>query len=332
MASFRVLITDRAWPDSSIEQSIYAPLGGEVVEPPATDEATLCELAATCDAVATNWAKVTERVVRAGEGRLRAIGRLGIGIDNIAVATATELGLPVCNCPDYCIDEVSDHALGMLIALSRKIAFFHLRTKRGEYNLAAGGMLQRLRGQTLGLVGLGRTAQALVPKARALGLVVVSANRSGNDYGTGCEMVSFDELLRRSDFISLHAPLTPETRHLFGRDQFRAMKPTAHLINTSRGALIDEAALYEAIQAGEIAGAALDVFNPEPPNIHQPLFQDERVLVTPHAAFISQQSLDDMRRRVALQLVEALRGNVPNNLVNPDVLGRRKTWPSPLAK
>jgi D-3-phosphoglycerate dehydrogenase len=314
----RVLITDRAWPDTAIEAAVLAPLGAELIDAPVGDEATLISLAAEADAIATNWAHVTDAVIRAAP-RCRVIARFGIGVDNIAIVTATALGIPVVNCPDYCVSEVSDHTLGLLLACARRIGFFHLRTKRGEYNLSAAAGQQRLSTQTLGLVGLGHIGREVCLKARALGLNVIAHTRSGSDQGLGCPMVSLDRLLAESDYVSLHAPLTPATRHLMGSAQFARMKPTAYLLNTSRGGLVDEAALWAALQAGQLAGAALDVFAPEPPDLSQPLFQDERVIVTPHAAFVSEQSLEQMRRQALEQVVQVLTGQRPQNVLNPQV-------------
>jgi D-3-phosphoglycerate dehydrogenase len=319
MPGFRVLMTDRAWPDSHIERQILSTIDAELIEAPATDEATLCSLAAPVDAIMTNWAKVTPQVVRTAT-RCQVICRLGIGLDNIAVDTATELRIPVTNIPDYCVREVADHTLALLLACARKITFFHHRTKQGEYRLQAGPAMHRLQGQVLGLVGLGRIARDLVPKARALGLQVVAHSSSGNDYGTGIPMVSFDELLACSDYISLHAPATAQSRGMFRLPQFERMRRGAYLINTSRGALIDEADLWTALQQDLIAGAALDVFEPEPPDLSQPLFQDERVIVTPHAAFVSEESLAELRTRVATQVVEVFSGRRPENIINPQVL------------
>ncbi len=313
---FRVLMTDRAWPETEIEREVLHQANAELIEAPATDEATLVELAKDVDAIATNWAQVTERVIRTCV-RCKVVARLGIGLDNIHVATATSLGIPVTNCPDYCVSEVSDHALGLLLACARRIGFFHLRTKRGEYDLSAATKMRRLSEQTVGLVGLGNTARELVPKLRALGLTVIVYTPSGSDHGTGCRMVSLVELLSKSDFISLHAPLTPESRHLINAERLKMMKPTAYLINTSRGGLVDSAALWEALQERRIAGAALDVFEPEPPNLNEPLYRDERVIVTPHAAFVSDESLIQMRRQAMDQVAQALRGERPNNVVNP---------------
>ncbi|HUE14394.1 MAG TPA: C-terminal binding protein [Planctomycetaceae bacterium] len=318
---FRVLITDRAWPDCAVEREILGRIGAEVIDAPHGDEATLVELARDADAIGTCWAHVTESVIRAAP-RCRVVARFGIGLDNISVETASELGIPVCNVPDYCVSEVSDHALALLMACARNVAFFHARTKAGEYRLGAGPPMKRLAGATLGLVGFGRIARALWPKARAIGLNVVAHSQRGDDRGTGCPMVSLDELLARSEFVSLHAPLTELTHNMIGDRQFQQMKPAAYLVNTSRGALVDQGALWRAISTGRIAGAALDVFDPEPPDLSQPLYRHERVIVTPHAAFLSEESLRDLRTRASQQIAEALQGRRPENVVNPKVYDR----------
>lgn len=313
---FRVLMTDRAWPDTEIERRILRQADAELVEAPTADEPTLVRLANDVDAIVTNWAQVTDRVIRSCP-KCRIVSRLGIGIDNIAVATATERGIPVTNCPDYCVSEVSDHALGLLLACARRIAFFHGRTKNREYDLSAATPMRRLSEQTVGLIGLGHIARELVPKLRALGMTVIAHTPSNSDHGTGCRMVSFQELLGQSDFISLHAPYSPATRHLIGADALRKVKSTAYLINTSRGGLVDPDALWKALQENRIAGAALDVFDPEPPDLNDPLYRDERVIVTPHAAFVSAESLSQMRSQALEQVIQALRGERPNNVVNP---------------
>jgi D-3-phosphoglycerate dehydrogenase len=256
--------------------------------------------------------------------KCKVVARLGIGIDNIAVDTATELGIPVTNCPDYCVAEVSDHALGLLLACARRIAFFHLRTKNGEYNLGAATSMRRLSEQTVGLVGLGKIACELAPKLRALGMTVIAHTPSGSDHGTGCRMAPLDQLLEESDYVSLHAPYLPETRHLMNGDNLKKMKSTAYLINTSRGGLVDADALWNAIRNNQLAGAALDVFEPEPPDLNDPLYRDERVIVTPHAAFVSVESLIYMRQQAVNQVVQALRGETPDNVVNPKFARHRK--------
>jgi len=318
----RVFITDRAWPDTSIEGGILEAVGAEIIEPPATDESTLSRLAASADAIITNWAQVTTNVVQSAR-KCRVICRSGIGLDNIDIATATSRGVPVTNIPDYCVTEVADHALALLLACARQIAFFHLRTKQGEYRLQSAQPMPRLSGKVLGLIGLGRIARALGERARALGMEIVAHTPSGNARGIDCRMLSLEDLLEVSDFISIHAPLTPATKHLLGMAQFERMKRNAYLINTSRGGLIDHAALAAALDRGLLAGAALDVFDPEPPDLTHPLFRDERVIVTPHAAFVSVESLIELRTRVARQVLEVFQGRRPESVVNPEVYENR---------
>jgi D-3-phosphoglycerate dehydrogenase len=317
---FRVLITDRAWPDLDIERGILSTVGAEIIDSPSGDEDTLVELARDADAIGTCWAKVTAAVIQAAP-RCRVIARFGIGLDNIDVQTATRRRIPVTYVPDYCVNEVADHALALILSLARKIAFFHLRTKQGEYKLQAGPTLRRIAAQRLGLVGFGRIAQNLYAKAKAIGFDVSAYSLSGDDRGTGCRMVGFDELVAESDCISLHLPLSERSRHLFGMREFERMKETAYVINTSRGAILDQDALWDAIDAGQIAGAALDVFDPEPPDLSLPLYRDERVIVTPHTGFLSAESLVELRRRAATQIAQSLQGSRPANVVNPAVYG-----------
>lgn len=322
-AKFQVLITDRAWPDADVERRILGEIGAEVIEPPATDEVTLAECAKNVDAIATCWAAVTSQVIRAAP-RCRVVSRLGIGLDNIAVDTATELGIPVTNVPDYCLHEVAEHTLALLLACARNIAFFRGRTLTGEYSLQAAPLMHRVDGKVLGLFGLGRIGRLVAMKARSLGLETIGYSRTGNAGCTGCRMVSFDQLLAESDFLSLHAPLNPETHHRFRLQQFERMKRSCFLINTSRGGLIDHNDLWSALRQNRIAGAALDVFEPEPPDLSLPLFRDERVLVTPHAAFYSAESVEELRTRAAHQIASILTGARPENVVNPQVFDRPK--------
>ncbi len=319
MANHRVLITDHPWPGIDIETQLLKPYGVEIVDAPDGDETTLMRLATNVDAIATCWAKVTSKVIEAA-GNCRIICRMGIGLDNIHIPTATSKGILVTNIPDYCVEEVADHALGLLLAATRNIAFFHHRTKNGEYNLKAGPTMHRLRGRTLGLLGFGRIGQELYTRATACGLNVIASTPSQNDYGTGCKMVGLDELLETSDYLSLHSPLTEENKHVLNAESLAKTKPGVVIINTARGGLIDHAALWDAIQSGQVAGAGLDVFEPEPPNLDDPLFHDERVIATPHAAFVSEESLVEMRTRVAHQIAAALVGEVPENVRNPEVL------------
>ena len=201
--------------------------------------------------------------------------------------------------PDYCLIEVAEHALALLLSLSRKVAMYHHETRAGRYELQAGPKLRRIEGQTLGIVGLGNIGRKLAEKAAGLGLKVIATSRSRKHPVPGVEFVELDELLATSDYISLHVPATAETKRMLGAAQFAKMKPSAYLINTARGGLIDHAALAAALNAGQLAGAALDVQDPEPPDLSQPPYNDPRVIVTPHAAFVSEESLENLRSRTA---------------------------------
>ncbi|MBT5017864.1 MAG: C-terminal binding protein [Planctomicrobium sp.] len=315
MSKYRVLLTDRPWADLEIEKKILSPIGVELIDSPDGSESSLQELAANVDAIATCWAEVTEKVVRSAKN-CKVICRMGIGLDNIDIETASELKIPVTNVPDYCVEEVADHTMGLLLALKRNIGFFHQRTKQGEYNLKAGPPMQRLKGMRLGLIGFGRIGREVYQRARAFGLDVVASTPSGNQYGTDCPMLPLKELLQTSKIISLHAPLTDETQHLLDATAFEQMPAGVCIINTSRGPLIDPVALEQAIQAGKVAGAGLDVFDPEPPDLNDSLYQNEKVIVTPHAAFVSEEALTDLRTRVAMQIKTVLEGGVPENVVN----------------
>jgi D-3-phosphoglycerate dehydrogenase len=319
MPRYKVLLTDYAWPDVEIERAVLNAGDAELVVAPQGDAATLTALAADVDAIMTNWAKVPQQVIAAAP-KCRIVSRLGIGLDNIDVEFATSKGIVVTNVPDYCLIEVAEHSLALLFAMGRKVAFYHHESKAGRYALGDGPELRRLEGQTLGIIGLGNIGRLLANKAMALGLRVIATGRSRSNPLAGVEWRDLDQLLAESDYISLHAPSTPETKHLIGAAQFAKMKPTAYLINTSRGALVDEQALAAALEAGQLAGAALDVQQQEPPDLSRPPFNDPRVIVTPHAAFFSRESVTDLRRRVAEQVVDRLHGRVPPFVVNPGVL------------
>ncbi|MCA9089845.1 MAG: C-terminal binding protein [Planctomycetaceae bacterium] len=311
----KVLLTDHPWPGTELERTAFAAAGLELVEAPNGDEATLAQLAQNVIAICTCWAHVTETVIAAAT-QCRIVARLGIGLDNIDIPAATQRGMLVTNIPDYCVEEVADHAWGQMLALTRNIGFYHLRTKQGEYNLKAGPTMHRLRGRTLGLIGLGRIGQAVCTRAQASGVNVIAHTASGNDHGTGCRMVSLDDLLQQSDLVSIHAPLTAETHHLLNAEKLSLCKPGQYIVNTSRGPLIDPDALLNELHSGRIAGVALDVFEPEPPDLNLPLYRHEQVIVTPHAAFVSEESVTELRERVARQVVTCLQGGTPENIVN----------------
>jgi D-3-phosphoglycerate dehydrogenase len=319
MPKYRVLLTDYAWPDLDIEHDILSKYDAELVVAPDRELATLERLAADADAIMTNWSDVPAALIDAAPN-CRIISRLGIGLDNIDVKHATSRGIPVTNVPDYCVTEVAEHTLALLLALARKVGIYRDRAREGAYDLPAGFPLRRIEGQTLGIIGLGQIGRRVAEKAHCLGLKIVTYNRSHPAPPPGVRYVALDELLATSDFVSLHVPLTNETRQMIGAKKLALMKPTAFLINTARGGLIDHAALAEALRSNALAGAALDVQEREPCDLSQPPYNDPRVIVTPHAAFYSEESVAELRRRVAHQVGVRLAGGVPENVVNPQVL------------
>jgi D-3-phosphoglycerate dehydrogenase / 2-oxoglutarate reductase len=323
----RVLVTDFAWPSLDVEREILSGIGAELVVADTGEEAELIELSREVDAILTNWKRVPEAAVREAP-RCLVIGRYGVGVDNIPVALATELGIVVANVPDFCVNEVADHAMGLLLACARRLVTFTSETRAGVWSLAHAPGLPRLAEQTLGIVGFGRIAQALVPRARGFGLRVVvytprlaAAGAAPDEFAGQVEVAaSLDELLAMADYISLNVPATPQSAGLIGEHQLRQMNPTAYLINTSRGALIDEDALAQALREHEIAGAALDVISREPPPADEPLLHAPNLLVTPHAAFYSDASIHEVQTRAATNVATVLAGDVPEHVVNPDVL------------
>ena len=320
--NWKVLITDYAWPSIEPERQVLAEIGAELIAAETGDEAELLTLAPTMDGILTCWKPVRAPVIAAAEN-CQIIGRCGIGLDNIDVEAATEHGIVVTNVPAYCIDEVSDHAMGLLLACARKISRYDRTIKEGTWDQNIGPSMRRIRGKVLGVIGFGRIARSIVPKAKAFGFTInVCSPRTAPELiqEYGAQKVSFSELLATSDFITIHAPLTPETESMFGETEFRAMKPTAYLINTARGGIVDTVALTAALQNAEIAGAGLDVLETEPPEQNEELLTLNNVVVTPHAAFMSEESILDLEVAAATCVVEVLTGKLPESIVNPSVL------------
>lgn len=320
----RVLVTDFAWKDLEIEKEILARAGAELLIAKTGCEVELMETASTVEGILTCWKPVSSNVIRVARQCI-SVGRFGIGLDNIDVDTATEAGIIVTNVPAYCVDEVSDHAMALLLSCARKTVFYDREIKSGSYNLRAGPRIFRLRGKTVGVAGFGRIGQAMAIKAAAFGLRVIAYDPnidSARAAQLGAESVSFSKLLTLSDYITIHVPLTPATRHLFTYEVFRQMKRTAIIVNTSRGDLIDPEGLLAALEDRLIAGAGLDVLSHEPPLAGDRLIAHPATVITPHAAFSSEESLQDLRESTATQMADVLSGRRPANVVNPEVLER----------
>ncbi|HET7385299.1 MAG TPA: C-terminal binding protein [Nocardioidaceae bacterium] len=317
----RVLITDYAWPDLRVEQSILGPHGVELVVAHNGDEQELKELATNVDVIITCFRRVSDEVLRAA-ARCRAIIRYGVGVDNIDVDTATALGMLVSNVPDYCDEEVADHALMLLLALNRRLKPLSTTVESGDLRSEA-GTPWRLRDRTLGLVGYGRIGQALALRGHALGmrLLIAGIRSDPNDLPSNAGIApNIDAVLQQSDIVSLHVPLTDQTRHLINARSLRMMKSDALFINTARGGLVDTSALLAALERGELGGAALDVTDPEPLESDHPLRKRPDVLITPHTAFHSDAAIRELARKAAERALAVINGERPPTIVNLAVL------------
>ncbi|MEC9257848.1 MAG: C-terminal binding protein [Candidatus Poribacteria bacterium] len=320
--SKKILITDYAWATLEPEREVLSAIGAELIVAETGTEIEFLKYAPDVDGILTNWAKVTTDVVKAAE-KCQVIGRYGIGLDNIDVVTATSLGMVVFNVPTYCLEEVSDHAMALVLAMARKVPRLNNEVKNRSWDRNVGPQMYRIRGQKLGIIGFGKIGQLIVPKAKGFGMEVLAYSPSLTDTVAkvyGVKNVDFEELLTESDFITIHCPLVPETSNLINADALSKMKSTAYLINTARGGVVDHNALFHALQENWIAGAGLDVLPDEPPAADFALLDLDNVIITPHAAFWSDESINDLQISAARGVLEVLTGKIPDAIVNPEVL------------
>ena len=320
----RILITDIAWPDYEIEKGVLSAVDGEIMLAGGGTPAEIIELAPRADAILTCWKDVPPEALDIAPN-CKVVSRYGIGLDNIPIGRATELGMLVTNVPDFCLEEVSDHVMALLLSTARQLLPLARNPDRSGWTRETPRPIPRVRGQTLGLIGFGNIARALVPKALGFGLRVIAytPRLRQSDAPEGVEVTNdLAALLSDSDYVSIHCPLTEETAHIIDEAALAQMKSSALLINTSRGGVIDEEALIRALQDGRIGGAALDVTDPEPPSADNPLLALENVIVTPHAAFYSVEATAELARKAAANVVTVLQGGVPGTLVNEEVLDR----------
>jgi len=312
---------------TSLNKELLTRLGAKVVTGFYFTEDEIIEGCKDVDAVIGSAAVQpwTRRVIESLP-RLRIIASIGIGYDHLDIKSATDNGVLTTNVPDYCIDEVSDTAMALILSLYRKLPTAASAAKEGKWvampeHRPIMNPIYRIQGQTLGLVGLGRLGSALARKAKAFNMKViahdpyVSADAAKN---LGVELVELNVLLETSDYVSLHAPYTPENQGMIGKDQFKKMKKTAYLINTARGQLVDESALIAALQGGEISGAGLDVLAQEPPDIDNPLLNMNNVIVTGHSAQISEEANAELFERPQQECARVLQGKWPISLLNPE--------------
>jgi D-3-phosphoglycerate dehydrogenase / 2-oxoglutarate reductase len=325
-----ILIADYDFGDVDIERSIIERGGFELRAAQCKTEDELIEAGRDADGVLAQYARVGSKAIDAFT-RCRVIARYGTGVDIVDVDAATRRNIQVTNAPnEWCASEVADHAIALWLAAARRICQYNRATHRHEWRWQTGKPIWRFRHRVFGLLSFGAISRAIAARARPFE-VEVWAHDPFKDHvhitEHGVRPVSFDELLEGSDYLVIQAPLTPETHHLFDRQSLRRMKPTALLINTARGPIVEDAALYEALSQGWIAGAALDDLEEEPAKQHSfrsdnPLFALPNVIVTPHAAYYSEESIATVRRIAAEEAVRVLDGQAARYPVNRVGSGR----------
>jgi D-3-phosphoglycerate dehydrogenase len=314
---FFVAVADSVFPNLDPARRVLAEIGADLELAADSSPETVMKLAANADAVLVTYAKINADMIRQMK-KVRIISRFGIGVDNVDLDAATQQGIVVTKVPDYCIDEVSDHAMSLLLSAVRKIPMATDQVHAGTWKMPNFVPIHRLRGSVLGLVGFGRIPQLVVPKAKAFGMRVVAFDPYVPPdvfQNLGVERVEFDELLTISDYVSIHSPLTPDTKGMFNEAAFKKMKKGSYVVNTARGPIIDEAALAAAIDSGHIAGAALDVMTNEPP-VNSPLIGKRNVIITPHTSFYSEESLVELQTKAAQEVASVLTGKPARNPVN----------------
>ena len=310
MAGPVIAVTDSVFPSLDPAKAALSRLNPTYRMAKSANADDILAVAKDADAILVTYAKLTREILTQLT-RCRAIGRFGLGVDNIDLPAAKELGIAVNYVPDYCLREVSDHAMALLLALARKVPFSNRLVQSGRWEVPPIVPLRRLEGQVLGLVGFGNIPRALAPKAKAFSLKVLTHDpyvKPDVLAAAGVEGVTFDELLARSDFVSVHAPLMPQTRGLMNAAAFAKMKKGALLINTARGPLVDEAALVAALDSGQLGGAGLDVVTTEPLAKDSPLVGRDNVILTPHTAFYSVEALEELQTKCASDVARVLSG------------------------
>jgi D-3-phosphoglycerate dehydrogenase len=316
-ASRKVVVLDSGYDSYETERAILAPLDAEVVVRPCDrDAARVADAVRDADAALVRESPVTAAAI-AGAPALKAIVRYGIGIDNIDLDAARARRIVVANVPDYGSEEVSDQTLALLYGVVRRVAARDRAVRDGAWNVSRHERMYRVAGRTLGLVGYGRIARAFERKMRGCGVARVLVSDPYASPAPGIEIVDLDTLCREADFVSVHAPLVPETRHLIDRRRIGLMKPTAILVNTARGPLVDEEALVEALAAEKIFGAGIDVYEHEPPRRDHPLFRLSNVVVSDHTGWYSEESVAELQSKAAEEVARVLRGERPRHWVNP---------------
>jgi len=324
-SKYRVVITDCDHGSIEEEKEEFDRIGAELILAQVKEEEDLIGICKEADGIINQYSLLTRKVLE-NLPKCKVVARYGVGVDSIDIKAATEFGIIVANVPDYCMDEVADQAIAMLLALIRKTVFFGQKVKAGHWDFRIGIPIHRIRGKTMGLIGCGRIGMEVARKISVFGVRVVAFDPYIEKGCKGIQLTNLDTVLMESDFISIHCPLNESTRHLIGEREFKRMEKKPLLINTSRGPIIDEKAFIQALEEGLISGAGLDVLEKEPPDSQNPLLKMENVILSPHVGFYSEESISELKRRTAKNVSDVLMERWPGSVANPEVLG--KTWAS----
>jgi D-3-phosphoglycerate dehydrogenase len=323
---FAVAITDSPFKNGDKERVILRRIGARVQQFRCSSESEVIDAARNAHVVMCDASPVTRNVIQ-NLSELVGVVEYGIGYDNIDVNAATENGVLVCNIPDFMTSEVADHAVALILALTRKLDRISRSTRSGKWNWREFRPISSLDGKTVGVIGFGNIGRQVAERMRSFGTQVIAydpyVSREAMEK-LGARPSNLDELLEASDIISIHVPLSKETRQLIGRKELAKLKDSVILINTSRGSVIDQEALIESLREGRIGAAGLDVLAKEPPSVADPILGFENVIVTPHIGWYSEQSSARLQENAALEAERILTGNPPKHPVNPEVLSRRK--------
>ncbi len=317
----KVVVLEPGYESYDTERRVLAPFDA-VIEPVAADRepAAVAQAVRDADAVLVREARVDEATISAMR-RCRVIVRYGVGVDNIDLDAARRGRIYVANVPSYGADEVSDQAMALMLAVARRVVSRDRQVRAGAWNIGQAEKIYPFRGRVLGLIGYGRIARRMRDKMLPFGIartLVHDPHLPDADIsGPGVEVCDIDRLCREADLISLHAPLTPETRHIVDRDRLRSMRPRSVLVNTARGGLVDEAALAEAIREGWIFGAGIDVFEAEPPGADHPLLALEGLVLSDHNAWYSEDSVVELQTKAAKEVARVFSGSPPESWLNP---------------
>lgn len=318
---YKIIITDCDHPSVDIERKILSNIHSQLILESCRTENEVIAVASDADAIINQYAPFTRKVINALQ-KCKIISRYGVGVDNIDLHAATEKKIIIANVPDYCVDEVSTHAFSLILACARGITILDRKIREKKWDFTLVKPLFRTQGQIIGLFGLGKIARMVAQKASGFGLKVIAYDPYVSEADRNVELVTFNCLLSDSDFLSIHAPLTEETKHIIGEKELKMMKNTAYLVNTSRGSLIDEKSLYLALKEKWITGAALDVMEKEPPDWGNPLLSLDNLIITPHISFYSEESYVELKTKTAEAVLSVLKGEIPRSVVNTQVLKR----------